>query len=225
MKEKLFKLLPKYTIIPLVILMLLNFAVYWGTKPINSGWYHYDLTIPLDDVIPVVPFFIVFYFLAYVQWVFGFIIIARENEETCYRVVSGELIAKLMCIVFLLAMPTMITRPEITGTGPFAFALRFLYKIDVPNHLFPSIHRLESWLCFRFAWNLKKPSKWYRWLMLFISLNVFASVVFLKQHFFVDIIAGIAVAELGQLISRITNSGRLLEKLNAAVFKTRNQES
>ena len=180
MKEKFFYYIPKRTLFPLILLMLMNFAVYWGTKAINHNWYHYDLTTEADKVIPLVPFFLVFYFLAYVQWVFGFIIISRENDGLCYKVVSGEIISKLICAVFFLAMPTAIVRPEVTSSGVFGWGVKLLYTLDVPTNLFPSIHCLESWLCFRYSVNLKKPPRWYKWFMLFITLNVFASVVFLK---------------------------------------------
>ena len=75
--------------------------------------------------------------------------------------------------------------------------------------------------CFRCSVRLKKMPKWYGFLMLFITLNVFASVMFVKQHFFVDIVAGVAVAELALLISRLTGAGRLLKFINEKIFKIR----
>ena len=223
MKVKISSIIPKYTLLPQFILIFLNSAVYWGTKLINGSWRQYDLTTAIDEAIPLVPFFVVFYVLAYIQWVVGYIIIARESEEVCYRVLSGEHISKIICFAFFLILPTAIVRPEVTGTGFFNWGVRIIYGADVPTNLFPSIHCLESWLCFRCSLTLKKVPKWYAPLMLFITLGVFASVVFMKQHFFVDIIAGVAVAELGQLISRLTGSGRRLERANEKLFRIGNQ--
>ena len=44
-------------------------------------------------------------------------IIGRESKKLCYEVCSAEMIAKLICLVCFIMMPTTLTRPEITGTG------------------------------------------------------------------------------------------------------------
>ncbi len=223
--EKFFKIVPRYSLIPEILIFVLNSAVYWGTKLLNHNWFHYDLTLPIDEAIPIVPFFIFFYVIAYVQWVVGYIVIGRESEEVCYRVLSGQHISKFICAVFFLAMPTMIARVPYEGTGFYAWTTEMLYKSDTPTNLFPSIHCLESWLCLRCSINLKKPPAWYKYVMLFITVGVFASVVFVKQHFFIDIIGGILVGELGLLISRVTGAGRIYKKLNEKIWKPKSNTS
>lgn len=83
MKEKLDKYIPRYCRIPLLIIVLMNFITYNGTKIISSHLKHYDFSILIDDKIPFLPFFASIYILSYLQWIIGFIIIARENRETC----------------------------------------------------------------------------------------------------------------------------------------------
>lgn len=195
-------LLPKYSYKPIVLLLVFNFVTYFGTKVINANMEHHDLSIFIDDLIEPCNFFVVFYVLAYIQWIVGFIVIARESQNFCYEYYAGEIIAKVICFLCFIIYPTMIARPEIVGGDLFDSMTAFLYQIDKPNNLFPSIHCLESWIIVRAAFKQTKTSKLYTYGMLVLSLLVFASVVFIKQHFFVDIIAGILVVEIGLFISR-----------------------
>lgn len=50
---------------------------------------------------------------------------------------------------------------------------------------------------------MQKVPLWYKWVNFVFSLLVCLSTVLVKQHVIVDIFAGIAVAELGLLLSRL----------------------
>lgn len=213
------KLLPRYVHIPLLTACGMNILAYYGTRLLTANAYHYDISLPLDDMIPLCPAFIVIYILSYLQWAIGFIIIARESREICYRIIGGEIIAKCLCIILFLAFPTALVRPEITGDGLFSFLTRLIYALDEPNTLFPSIHCLESWICLRGAMAVKKTPRWYLWVSLVFTLLVFASTVFTKQHVLLDIPAGIAVAEIGLFLSAKFGFGRLFERAEQAFVK------
>ncbi len=96
----------------------------------------------------------------------------------------------------------MMIRPEIVDGNVFDWMTSVIYQIDQPNNLFPSIHCLESWIIARAAFKQKKTSKAYAYVMLILTILVFASTVLVKQHVFVDIIGGIAVVEIGLFLSR-----------------------
>ncbi len=199
--ESIQKILPKYAMKPLAIMFILNITIYGSIKFLVPYLTMLDFTFPIDYKIPCIPFFIVFYFLAYVQWIVGYVIIGRESKEVCDYIASGEIIAKLICMVCFIVLPTTIARPEIVGEDVFSVLTRWLYAIDSPHNLFPSIHTLESWMVFRGSLSCKKVSNLYRVVMLVGALSVFASTVFLRQHVVVDIIGGIAVGELGLFIA------------------------
>ena len=78
--------------------------------------------------------------------------------------------------------------------------LQWLYTMDAPVTLFPSIHCLLSWLCWRGFCKLEHP-RWMNGLSLLFTLAVFASTVLVKQHYAADILGGVAVAELGLMLS------------------------
>ena len=219
------RILPSYARIPLVLLVIINLIVYEGTQFLMLHAKHWDLALPLDARIPFRPAWIVIYILAYLQWAVGFIVISRESRAHCNRVLAGEIIAKFICMLFFIALPTRIERPVVEGSGVFAALTRLIFASDLPGNLFPSIHCLESWICFRGAIGMKRVPRWYAPAMLAFTLMVFASTVLVKQHVLVDIPAGVLVAELGLLLSDKLRAGRLLDRLEAARLRRRGGEA
>lgn len=219
LKKILFTIIPKYAFVPLILLVLANAITYNGSKFITNSMYHNNASLFIDNYIPFLPIFISFYILAFVQWIVGYILIARESKEYCYQYFSAELIAKMICLFFFLVFPTTIERPCINGSGIWLFLTRFIYSMDAPVNLFPSIHCLESWMCFRGSLGLKKVPKWYSYFTFFFSVLVCLSTVFVKQHVFVDIIGGILVVEIGIFLANKWNTGILFEKIETKLKK------
>ena len=194
--------LPAHAYIPLIFVVMAGALSYYGTKLINQGVLHYDLTLPIDGLIPFVPAFSIIYVLAYVQWAVGLLLIAREDAGLCRQVLAGEVISKLICMALFIIVPTTMVRAEIRSDDFFSAIMRFIYSVDAADNLFPSIHCMDSWVCFRGALRMKRTGKWYSRFSLVFTLLVCASTVLVKQHVIVDVFAGLLVAEIGQYISR-----------------------
>jgi len=211
------RLIPRYARKPLVLVILFNFLCYYIPKALES--HRSDLhmiSTRLDDALPRIPAFILIYVLAYVQWVVAYIIITRDSREHCCRFVSGELISKIIAMIILLVYPTTFIRPPVEVTSFSTWLMSLIYQSDTPTNLFPSMHCVASWFCFRGSLGLKRMPKWYAWAQGFFSLLVFASVLLVKQHVWPDILGGIAVAEAGILAARLLHGERLIEKLSSA---------
>jgi membrane-associated phospholipid phosphatase len=108
------------------------------------------------------------------------------------------------------------------GNSPADVLIRFVYWIDAPTNLFPSIHCLVSWMCFIGVRGKSYVPKWYQIFSCLFAVAVFASTLFTKQHFIVDVIAGVVIAELCYYISCHTKIYCWVEKqfdrLNQKVF-------
>lgn len=225
MRKKLANVIPEYSIIPLLAVLIVNVLAYFVTRLFTGGLTHFDMTTAVDRAIPFVPVFSVIYVLAYLQWIVGFILIAREERSFSFRVLSGEIISKLICAVLFLVIPTTMVRADITGNGFFSEIVRLLYRIDTPDNLFPSLHCLESWICFRAAMKMKKTGPAYTYCSLAFTLLVFASTVLIKQHVVVDIIAGVLVCELGQFIAEKAHTERIFARIDSAVRRKKDAEN
>lgn len=200
--KKLYDLIPRYGWIMLICFLSFNMLTYYGARLVITDAYKHDLTTYLDTIIPLRTEWIIIYVLSYLQWAVGFIIAARESRDVCYRVFVGELIAKFFCLLCFVFFPVTIARPEIMGEAPWDYLTRLIYAIDTPDCLFPSLHCLESYVCFRAATLSEKMPRWYARVMGAFALLVFASTVLVKQHFVLDIVAGIAVGEIGLQLAR-----------------------
>lgn len=202
-------LIPKYAIKPLALALLVNSCVYMGIAQLRRFLTFSSLETPLDTALPFLAPFVLFYVLAFVQWGLNYLLIARDSKELCYRFAFGNIIAKLICLFFFVFLPTTLTRPEVTGTDLCSRLVRLIYTFDPPVNLFPSIHCLESWCCIRASFLFKKSNRTYQTATLIMSLGVFASTLFIKQHVIADVFGGIVVFEAGfRLAGRIQKAIR-----------------
>lgn len=207
------RLVPRYAWLPLASLLVFNFISYFIPKLLESKRTLHTLSTAFDNALPRVPVFIFIYVLAYLQWVVGYIIIARDCKERCYRIIAGDILAKLIAMTVFLIYPTTLNRPAAEGTGVTAWLMAAVYWADTPTNLFPSPHCMESWMCFRGAVGLKRVPRAYPWFQLVFTLLVFASVLLVKQHVWFDILGGVASAELGLLLGRALGADRIFTKL------------
>jgi membrane-associated phospholipid phosphatase len=216
---KLTKLIPGYSILPVILLLALNILTYNGSRLFTGYMHHYDISTPLDHALPFVPEFIIIYLLAFVQWISGYVIIARESKEVCYKIFSAEMFAKVCCLICFCVLPTTLVRPEITGSGFFDRVCSMVYSIDAPDNLFPSIHCLESWVVFRGALYVKKLPGWYKWVTLVFSLLVFASTVLVKQHVVLDMAGAVFFVELGMILTEKFHFDRIFAGLQRVLSR------
>ena len=219
--RKLTKIIPPYAYVPLICVVGTNALTYFATRLITRKLPHHIFSLPLDEYVPLVPFFVTFYVLAFIQWIVGFILMARESRRFCYQMMTGEMIAKLICMVCFLAFPTTMVRPEITGSDIWSRVLSVVYQLDAPDNLFPSIHCLESWICFRAAMRQKKTGTWYTWASFVFTVGVCASTVLVKQHLLPDIAGGILAVEAGLFLAGKFRTGRVFERLESFYGKGR----
>ena len=210
--KKLEKIVPRYTWIPMLVLVAFHCAVFYVTRGITYRMEHFDFSIPLDSSIPFIPAFIVFYILAFAQWGYGMYYLMTHGKKTFYKFYMATMIGEVICFITFIAAPTEMTLPEVTGNDAFSFLTRLIYNLDEPNNLFPSLHCFASWMCFRGIFYVEKEqrNKAYTIFSCVFSLFVFASTVFVKQHVFVDIIGGVALVEIAILIEKLTRADRLM---------------
>ena len=127
---------------PPIFTFLLNSVVYWGAPLIKTGIAARNLSSSVDRIVPFMPQFIIIYFGCYIFWVVNYLLIAAQKEEHRYQFFTADFYARLICFVCFVFFPTTNTRPELTGSDIFTGAVRFLYQIDKPVNLFPSISLL-----------------------------------------------------------------------------------
>ena len=226
MKKYLDPICPLFAILPLLSCFGLNMLIYSGTMVMCADWYHYDLTTSLDQAIPLVPGWMYIYFGCFLFWTVNYIMVARINRndpDTFYRFVAADMISRLVCGIIFMVFPTTNVRPEVTGTGFSVFLLQFLYGLDQPTNLFPSIHCLVSWLCFLGIKDQKRIPAWYKGVSFVLAVLVFLSTLFTKQHVLVDVAGGVILAQICFMLGQKTEIWHIYERVGSKIEKKINR--
>ena len=212
-QRTLLKRIPLYAVLCFAYFWAIDLLVFYGTRPILPYLPTHSLSTPLDEKIPVLPAWVTIYFLSFVSWAVTVFWIMMESKRHAYRLCGVYTIIMIVSTVCFLAYPVTIERPEITGSGLFNEWMRFLYRVDSPTNLCPSLHVVISYLCWRCTLDCKKIPKWYQWFNLIFLILVCFTILFVKQHFIADIGAGLVVSEGAVQIGRLTR----IERIPAAI--------
>ncbi|GHU98168.1 hypothetical protein FACS1894211_01480 [Clostridia bacterium] len=193
--RKILKLFPLYTLIPTVACLLTQEIIYFGSK-LADGRFHYDFTLAFDRAVPVIGFFAVFYILSFPYWFFTLTAGGNTGKKNYYRFITCLFFQYAVCLTIFLVLPTTIVQPELDTTKFGEWLIGVIYSFDTPTNLFPSIHVLMSWLCFCMVRGRKDVRPWLQISSCVMAVLVLLSTQFIKQHYIVDAIAGVFLAEL-----------------------------
>lgn len=194
------RFLPRYALLTLP-LCLSGSVAYNLAHLFTSLDRAVNVMTPLDERIPLRPEWIVVYFGAYIFWVVNYWLIARRDKERWFRFLSGYIAASVVVFLAFTLVPTTMTRPEITGDGFWPWVMRFLYAVDPPLNLAPSLHCFASWQCAIALHSDRKTPLWYRVFSYVFALMVCASTLLVRQHCLLDVVTGVALAQISYLVS------------------------
>ena len=194
-------LVPEYAVLPLLIALIYNCVGYWGTKLISDRKEHFHLGFDFEKNIPFMPWMITIYLGCYAFWITNYALSIRFSKKNAYHFLIAEIMAKTVCFIFYIFLPTEMERPVINEKIPFDTIIAFVYNVDSADNLFPSIHCLISWLCFIGVRQNPKIPVWYRVLSCIFAILICISTLTVKQHVFIDTVSGILLAEITYFIS------------------------
>ena len=207
-----------YFWVSLLLMLVSNRLSFQGSRLLTTGRAQHDLSLSLDAAIPLLPWTISIYFGCMLFWFFIYRLIAFLPRERANRFFAANLLGKAVCFVVFVCYPTVFPfRPEVTGTGLWAFLMRFLYAIDRPDDLFPSVHCFLGWLCWcGVRGDREVPFAW-RASAFIMAIAVCLSTLTTRQHELADVFGGILLSELCYALAKnekLQNAyGRLVDKL------------
>ena len=175
--------------------LLWNQLVYWGGAALAETRHHYQFSTALDRAIPLIPWTVCIYFGCYAFWALHYCLCAAVPLRA-RRFFTADFIAKGVCFVFFVGLPTTMGRPDVQGLNVWESLVRALYILDAPVNLFPSIHCLNSWLCWASARDIPAFSHGYKAFALCAAVAVCVSTLTLRQHVLWDVAGGILLAEV-----------------------------
>ena len=179
----------------------LTFVYYilWVILFLAVGWYAnelpiFDFTLKIDDAIPVIPQFVWFYLLCFI-FPFLLLFITRNWHRYNIALLSVTFCTIIAFIVHLL-FPVTFIKPAL-NSGFSEQVLAFIYRHDFNPGAenLPSLHVSFAMIVY-FASRHQNLKKTIEVLILMISILIILSTLFVKQHLFVDVMAGILLTAL-----------------------------
>lgn len=160
-------------------------------EPLNQSTDHPHLVRTWVDMhIPFEPLFAVPYLLFLpIFWLV--VVWALLRRVQFVQLALTLLLVFLVSDLVYLTFQTHVPRPTQVGHGLGPSLVRFIYSNDKPYNGLPSEHASMATIMALFLFVIR--SKW-RYVAVAFSLLVIASTFFVKQHFVLDAVAGIALA-------------------------------
>ena len=193
---------PQYAHIKLLLGWLVYFAFYFLTENLIPAERCHVVHSFLDDLVPFREGFVIFY----VSWFF--LIIISLLYFFLYDIQSFKDLSTFIIITQVVAMAVYILYPTRQDLRPTVFAhenvftwvLHIIYSFDTPTGVCPSLHVAYS-LGICSAWLKKKDCStlWKVFVTVWIVM-ICLSVMFVKQHSAVDVIAALPLGLLAECL-------------------------
>ncbi len=184
--------------------MIIFMVVYCVGFVILEHWnrLHYTLIhSPLDDMIPFCEYFVIPYFFWFLYMLLFIVYMAMYDEENYHKVSTFVAIGMGVFLIVSALFPNiLILRPETMPRDNFCTRLcQFLYSIDTPTNVTPSIHVFNSLAVMVAVWHTDAylvRTKISKIIVTAIGASICLATMFIKQHSVSDVIVatGLAIA-------------------------------
>ena len=181
---------PYKVTVPMVVLVGMVPLYIFIAGPHPARTQHVP-AIAIDGAIPLVPSWSLIYGALYVFLIALPLFVVRE-EEHLRRTVRAYLSVWTVAYICFLAYPTVAPRPEeVAEPGFGAWGLRLLYGMDPPYNCFPSLHVAHSFVS---ALTCLRVHRGVGIAAIICASLVGLSTLFTKQHYVLDVGAGVLMA-------------------------------
>ena len=177
------------------------FLYFWIGRVIPMERRHL-IWCSLDEYVPFVPAFSIPYVAWYAVQAFTAWYCFRRERGVFRRFIGYLLFGYALAISAFLLYPSAIDfRPEVSGTDLFSRIIGWVYGMDNPTNVFPSLHVIVAVGCaFAQCYSRGLGKPFLRVIWWIIALSICASTVLIKQHSVLDILAAIPVCCAGYIL-------------------------
>jgi membrane-associated phospholipid phosphatase len=179
------------TAIPLILFLGVIVPSYIVIAELMPGRPLHAPEVALDRAFPLRPTWALVYGTLYLFLILLPVFVVRQ-QELIRRTLFAYVTIWLVAYACFLDYPTIAPRPvEVAGGGFLAWGLRFLYSADPPYNCFPSLHVAHSFVsaaaCYRVHRGVGIAAGG-------CATLVGLSTLFTKQHYVLDVLAGMLLA-------------------------------
>lgn len=221
-----------YAVLPFTIAAIILFISYFGNQ-----WYAQTFGNPGVDYsyifynfnihVPFLAWTIYPYVLAYPFWIGAFFYIAYQSKEAFYTLLTMLIVLFVICGLWYFFFQSdvlswrltsglflnnnyLTPRPDLNFTERLVLSI---YDAAGPRNALPSLHTIMSWSAVIALRMIKKTPILPKVLIWILAISIIISTQTLKQHYIIDVIAGLILAESAYWIFRNSRVVKWVEDL------------
>ncbi|MDD3129177.1 MAG: phosphatase PAP2 family protein [Candidatus Izemoplasmatales bacterium] len=218
-----------YIILPLLIVVFFLIVAYFGNQwyiayQINKGnmemasiGVNYSYIFEsFNNIVPFWPWTVYPYIIAYPFWTGTFIYISIRSKDSMYTIMTMAIITFIICGIWYFFWQSTVydwrftsgiflNNDVLTPRTDLSFEesiVLWIYRSAMPLNAMPSLHTLMSWLCVIALRMDKKIPTFAKIIIWVLSLSIIISTQTIKQHYIIDVIVGLALAEASYWVLR-----------------------
>jgi len=221
-----------YAIFPFIFIALLQLITYFGNQfyselngiiGVDYSW----IFEKFNNWVPFLDWTIYPYIIAYPVWIGTIFLVSYYSKKNLYNVLGLATITFLICGIWYFFWQTDVEAWRVTS-GLFLnnnyltprtdlnfteSIVMWIYQSAGPRNALPSMHTLISWICIIGVRADKKIPFWPRVISYVINVAIVISTQTTKQHYIIDLIVSIALAEGFYLIIKDSKFAKWLNKV------------
>ena len=175
--------------------------IYFITKLFQNNPVY--LNNAIDDRIPFIPSFVIFYVMWYLFLILIPLLILKYNKKVFDKYIVVSIVYAILEGIIFILFPTTMNRQPLVVTDISTWIVDIIYKVDTPVcNLFPSAHCAFSILFIISILDVKEIKKEYKVLIIISSLLIILSTVFIKQHVVVDVLGALLIVPIYYILRK-----------------------
>lgn len=191
--KRFIKLIKKHNhFLYLLIFIPLILWFFIGAKSITPVYYMY---CSIDDSIPFRKIFVIPYMFWFAYMIVAFLYLGLKSKRDFLKLLIFIFLGMSISFSVFIIYPTgQGLRPLLESQGAFSNLVSFIYYVDPPINVCPSIHVLNSIGVHLAISNYDGAKGKIKIFSFIIMILICISTVFIKQHSFIDVIWGSILA-------------------------------
>lgn len=200
--------------------------IYKGTELlsalIGTGGNAWCPKIPaIDDKIGLAPIFVLIYVFSFFFWICGPAVASLTGIRNHHNYMIGLAISYIIGGIVFTFFPTHMDRVAeglmdvYDRKDFFSWILSIVYFFDgkeIATSLFPSFHCVSSVYCYLGIRKQPEITKGFKVYTFIMAVLICLSTLFVKQHYFLDVVSGILLPIIVYLVVEKINPGKRIEE-------------
>lgn len=152
------------------------------------------IKMKVDDFIEFNKIFIIPYIAWYGYVALFLLLLCILDKKKYFKAVLSLNVGMLISYIIFFLFPTHVPRPEVAGVDILSKMVLWIYSNDKPYNCLPSIHVINTIIINYFVCKSERFKNITKIICTLIGISIILSTLYIKQHYFVDVIVGTLLA-------------------------------